>query len=119
MYTQIWNKYLPIIRILLKKAIQQEQSFQLNTSDFEKSALSKKTGFSFTIILKNGRAERMSNLPVAGKDLAAILLEDPLVKGLSLQNEYHISMNKKMILSIQLIPKLLNEADSEVLMKAL
>ena len=36
MYTQIWNKYLPIIRILLKRSTGSDQTLNLNATDFER-----------------------------------------------------------------------------------
>ena len=38
MYTHIWKKYLPIIRILLKKSITESQVLDLNRIDFERAS---------------------------------------------------------------------------------
>jgi len=117
MYNTIWNKYLPVIRILLKRAVKEEQSFQLNSFDFGKTAPSRKSSISFTLVFQNGRPERLANLPLAAKDLTNVLLEDSLVRELFLVGEYHISMSKKLVLNIQCIPKVVEEAQSLLLVE--
>ena len=37
MYNHIWKKYLPIIKILLKKSVAEEQVLALNRVDFERA----------------------------------------------------------------------------------
>jgi hypothetical protein len=95
MYTHIWNKYLPIIRILLKKSASGEQTLDLNRIDFERAGTGRKAGYKFTIELTNGRvANVISSSPLA-MDLAAVLLEDSVVKELVRSNNYSISLNTK------------------------
>jgi hypothetical protein len=112
MYTQIWNKYLPVIRILIKRAVDEDQTFQLNISDFEKSGPPRKTGFKFSIHFRNGRVDNTSSLPPIGKDLAAVLLQNPTVNELFMQNEYNVNMSSKFQLDIQCITKVAQEAVS-------
>lgn len=118
MFSLIWNKYLPLIRILLKRAAKDDQSFQINKSDFEKISSSRKSGISFSIVFKNGRPERTSHLPVAGRDLVTILMEDPLAKELFQSNEFHISLNKKMMLDIRTVRQNTEELKVEQLEQA-
>ena len=76
MYTQIWNKYLPVIRILMKRAAASEQQLNLNVSDFERTGATRKSGYKFNILFCNGRVDNViSDYPIA-KDLAATLLQD-------------------------------------------
>lgn len=103
MYTQIWNKYLPVIRILLKRSGTTEQFFQLNVSDFEKPGQVRKTGYKFNLHFNKGRADNLIHSSAIAKDLAHILLEDEGVKGLLVQNDYDISMNSKYELNIKFI----------------
>jgi hypothetical protein len=112
MYTLIWQKYLPVIRILLKRAAKEEQTLQLNTSDFEKTAAARKTSLAFTLLYHNGRPDRLSGLPVAGKDLATVLQEDPAIRELFRGGEYQLSMNKKMLLTIQCTRTVVEEVHS-------
>ena len=105
MYTQIWNKYLPIIRILLKRSATEEQSLKLNTSDFEKAGSTRKSGYKFNIHFSNGRVDNVISTSPLAKDLAATLLQDPMVKELFKKNEYQVSMNTKFQLFIKMTAK--------------
>lgn len=105
MYTQIWNKYLPIIKILMKRAAGGDQVLDLNVTDFERAGVARKSGYKFTIQFSNGRVDNViSSMPLA-RDLAIAMQEDRSVKDLLLQNDYHISMNAKYQLSIKFIPR--------------
>jgi hypothetical protein len=105
MYTKIWDKYLPIIKILLKRAAGGDQVLNLNLTDFERAGIARKSGYKFTIQFSNGRVDNViSSVPLA-KDLATALQEDPAVKSLLQQNDYHISMNPKYQLGIKFIPR--------------
>lgn len=101
MYTQTWNKYLPVIRILLKRAVKEDQTLQLNTSDFQKAATVRKTGYKFTIGYSNGKAENITGLPDIAKDLSAVLLYDPAVKEILSQNDYLVSFDTKYQLTVK------------------
>lgn len=95
MYTSTWNKYLPVIRILLKRAILEEQTLQLNSSDFQKSATVRKTGHKFTIGFSNGKISNSIGLPEIARNLADVLLFDPAAKELLIQNGYTIRFDAK------------------------
>lgn len=111
MYTQTWNKYLPVIRILLKKAITKDQTVQLNTSDFQKAAVVRKTGHKFTIGFSNGKVNNLIGLPDIAKDLSSILLFDPAAKELLRQNEYKISFDAKCQLLLRKVSVLSPEPE--------
>ncbi|HEY1112789.1 MAG TPA: hypothetical protein VGE66_04490 [Chitinophagaceae bacterium] len=105
MNTQIWAKYLPIIKILMKRSAGGDQVLNLNLTDFERAGMARKSGYKFTIQFSNGRVDNViSAIPLA-KDLATALLEDAAVKELLLQNDYHISLNPKYQLGIKFIPR--------------
>jgi hypothetical protein len=97
MYTQTWNKYLPAIRILLKRSATSAQKMGLNRTDFERG--NRKPSCSFNIELERGRFVTVSQSAPA-KDLVAALLEDEISKGLLKQNHYHISLSSDFQLSI-------------------
>jgi hypothetical protein len=104
MYIQTWNKYLPIIKILLKRSVTGEQSLSLNIPDFEKAGAGRKTGYKFNIQFSKGRVDNVISASPIAKDLATVLLQDKAVKELFIQNDYHVSMNTKFQLGIKLIP---------------
>lgn len=105
MNTQIWAKYLPIIKILMKRSATGDQVLDLNVTDFERAGIARKSGYKFTIQFINGRVDNViSSVPLA-RDLATALQEDPAVKSLLQQNDYHISLNPKYQLGIRFIPR--------------
>ena len=53
LYVHVWNKYLPIIRILMKKSAAGAQTLDLNRIDFEKAGSGRIAGYKFTIDLEN------------------------------------------------------------------
>jgi hypothetical protein len=103
MYTHIWNKYLSVIRILLKKSVKEAQSLSFNVCDFEKTGPQKKTGFNFTLKFRKGRVDNLAGLSGPAKELSAVLLQDPQISGLLQRGEYHLTMNAKFVLGIQLV----------------
>jgi hypothetical protein len=108
MYTHIWNKYLPVIKILLKKSVAGEQKMGLNRTDFEKGNKTRKPACSFNIELTNGRFATISQSAPA-KDLVTTLLEDEVSKALVRQNHYKISLNSDFQLTISNITPVAEE----------
>jgi hypothetical protein len=111
MYTQSWNKYLPVLRILIKRSVEGEQKFKLNIPDFEKIGPGRKTGFKFTLRFNKGRLTDTAVQPQIAKDLSSVLIADPAVNALFQQNQYQISLNSKFQLTIQHIPKPVQEEE--------
>ena len=103
MYTHIWNKYLPVIRILLKRSMKEAQSLQFNVSDFEKTGPQKKTGFNFTLEFHKGRLQNLAGLTFPAKELSAVLLQDTVIRELLQGGEYQITMNAKFGLGVQMV----------------
>lgn len=111
MYIHIWNKYIPVIRILLKRAVNEEQSLQLNSSDFEKTGPQKKVGFNFTLKFHKGRVDNLAGLSNPAKELSGVLLQDPVINQLFSKGEYILTMNSKYVLGITLTPEHRDEAE--------
>ena len=114
MYTQIWNKYLPIIKILLKKSVNGDQTLAMNVTDFERAGMGRKTGYKFNIQFSNGKVDNIISSSPLAKDLAAILLQDEMVKDLFARNNYYLNMNAKYQLGIKHIPREVLTPEPEV-----
>lgn len=99
-YTQVWNKYLPVIRILLKRSATEEQSLGLNRIDFEKGSRTRKPTCSFNIELVNGRLSTIIQ-SVPAKELVTAMMDDEVTKSLLRQNTYAISLNSDFQLKIK------------------
>lgn len=100
MYVHVWNKYLPIIKILMKKSAAGNQTFDLNRIDFERAGSGRKAGYKFTIELVNGRVTNIISGSPLASDLATVLLQDPATRAILAANDLDISLNTKFQLSI-------------------
>ncbi|MEO6133757.1 MAG: hypothetical protein ABIP35_01310 [Ginsengibacter sp.] len=105
MYNHIWKKYLPIIKILLKKSITDEQVLALNRIDFERAGTGRKAGYKFTIEFTDGKVGNV----ISGSDLAVhlaqVILEDDAAKQILAENNFTVSLNTKFQLSIKHVEK--------------
>jgi hypothetical protein len=111
MYTNIWNKYLPVVKILLKRSKGGEQQLAINQSDFEKAGLARKTGNKFSLLFKNGRVDNVVIASPVASELASNLMQDETVKALLQEHDYQISMNTKYQMSIVQLDKEPKEED--------
>lgn len=105
MYTIVWKKYLPVIKLLMKKAAAGPQQMGLNKTDFEKDKVARKTNVRFTFKIANAISHNSSAVPPLGRELISVLQEDSSVASILYQNEYTFSMNSRYELSIHLQPK--------------
>jgi hypothetical protein len=113
MYTHIWSKYLPIIKILLKRSATADQTLSLNRIDFERAGSGRKAGYKFNIDFGNGKVTNVISGSPLASDLAAVLLQDEVAKNLFRENEYKVSLNTKFQLSIKNCSLQLQEAPLE------
>jgi hypothetical protein len=101
MYTHIWNKYLPVIRILLKKSATGNQTLDLNRIDFERAGSGRKAGYKFNIEFEDGKVANV----ISGSDLAShlsiVMLEDAGTKQILKDNNYSVSLNTRFQLLIK------------------
>jgi acetylglutamate kinase len=100
MYTQVWIKFLPVIRIMLKRAVASPQLLKLNRTDFDKAGGGKKVGFRFTVELANTKVQNKISSPIA-KDLVTILQQDPAAAAILSGKDYELDLNPKCELSIR------------------
>jgi len=104
MYKHVWNKYLPIIRILIKRSLTADQTLAMNATDFERASAGRKAGYKFSLGFSNGRLNTpISTSPVA-KDLLETLLQDEMVKECFTQNAFVLEMSPKFLLAIKVLP---------------
>jgi hypothetical protein len=101
MYTYIWNKYLPVIRILLKKSATADQLFSLNRDDFERAGTGRKAGYKFNIEFTAGKVSNIISGSELASHLAAAMLEDSATKAVLLTGNFQILLNTKFQLTIK------------------
>ncbi len=105
MYNHIWKKYLPIIKILLKKSNTEDQVLSLNRVDFERAGTGRKAGYKFLINFTDGKVGNVISGSPLAMHLAQVILEDDGAKQILNDNNYDVSLNTKFQLTIKHIPK--------------
>ena len=105
MVTNVWMKYLPVLRIVIKRALVAEQNFKLNAIDFEHSGYKRKIGYKFSLRLKNGRPENIIVDAPLASSLVSTLLEDEIIREICAENDFQINMGGKFELTIRHIAK--------------
>ena len=101
MYTYIWNKYLPVIRILLKKSSAGEQLLSLNREDFERAGTGRKAGYKFVIAFTDGKVSNVISGSELASHLASAMLEDEPTKAVLRTGQFEVILNTKFQLTIK------------------
>ena len=101
MYNHIWKKYLPIIKILMKKSAGGVQLLDLNRIDFERAGTGRKAGYKFTIEFTDGKVGNVISGSSLAMNLASVILEDDNAKQILNEGNYEVSLNTKFQLSIK------------------
>lgn len=101
MYNHIWKKYLPIIRILMKKAVSEEQVLDLNRIDFERAGTGRKAGYKFMIEFTDGKVGNVISGSTLAMHLAQVILEDDAALEILKEHNFEVSLNTKFQLSIK------------------
>jgi len=117
MFLQTWNKYLPVIKILLKRSVNGEQTLDMNSSDFQRASGGKKIKFTFSIQLTKGRGQAGENFPPIAKDLISVLQQDNTTSKFMQQRELEFTMNSNFQLYIKnntLLEKPVEQTNGEI-----
>jgi len=104
MYNHIWKKYLPIIKILLKKSISEDQVLDLNRIDFERAGTGRKAGYKFKIEFTGGKIGNVISGSTLAMHLGQIILEDDGAREIIAENNFEVSLNTKFQLTIKHVP---------------
>lgn len=110
MYNHIWKKYLPIIKILMKKSVAEDQLLTLNRIDFERAGTGRKAGYKFKIDFIGGKVANVISGSTLAMHLAETILEDDAAKQILGEHNFEVSLNTKFQLIIKNLP---SEVDSE------
>jgi uncharacterized protein (DUF2344 family) len=112
MYTQVWTKYLPVIRVMLKRSVASPQVLKLNRTDFDKAGGGKKVGFKFLVEFKNGKVQNRFTSAIA-KDLVTVIQQDEATMNILSGKEFEIDMNPKCEVNLKYTSAPQEEIDEE------
>ena len=101
MYANVFARYVPVIKILMKKCRQGEtQQLNLNISDFEKAGLARKSGVKFDLKLLKGKPEKVVvSAPAAAGFLEALMADETTAQMLKAE-DFQFALSNKYSLTI-------------------
>lgn len=106
MYTQLWKKYLPVIRLLLKKTTTDgDQKLQLYKHEFESTGARNKLGYIFALEMVNGKPVNKSNKTAVSNDLCILISENEAIATWMKEQHIKISVNRACEMTFALIAK--------------
>jgi hypothetical protein len=97
----LWTKYLPVIRILLKKAVTEEQRITLSKMELQSVDSRKNANFSFNLEISNGKVENSLSVSPIGKDLFNVLNSDLVVRQFMFDKKIMILMTRSSLLTLR------------------
>ncbi|MGZ3873184.1 MAG: hypothetical protein ACXVJD_09720 [Mucilaginibacter sp.] len=100
-YLTTWKRYIPVIRLHLKRSLNEEQQFKLNITDFESAGDRGKSGYTFNIALENGKVTNNISGSAVARDLYEALKADEAIKAMLQNKSIKISVGKSFMLTIK------------------
>ena len=98
-FLALWTKYLPAIRILLKKAVVEEQKITLSKMELQSVDNRKNANFSFSIEISKGKIENSIGVPPMGKDLFSVLNGDQVVRNFMVDKTIKVQLSRASLLT--------------------
>ena len=99
----LWTKYLPAMRILLKKAMNEEQQIAFSKMELQSIDNRKNVNFSFNLEISNGKVENTIGASPMGKDLFNVLNSDLHVRSFMLDKKIMIQMTRSSLLTFMIV----------------
>ena len=96
---------MPIIKILLKKSLNEEQVLDLNRIDFERAGTARKAGYKFKIEFIDGKVGNVISGSTLAMHLAQVIMEEDSVKDILNQHNFQVNLNTRFQLIIKNLPK--------------
>ena len=95
----LWTKYLPAIRILLKKSMVEGQKITLSKIELQSVDNRKNANFSFNLEISKGKIENSIGVPPMAKDLFAVLNGDPQARSFMADKKITIQMTRSSLVT--------------------
>ncbi len=102
-YLTTWKRYLPVIRLHIKKSFNEDQQFKLNIQDFESAGDRGKSGYTFNLQMENGKVTNNISGSAVARDLYEALKSDDTIKAMLQDKSVKISVGKSFVLSIKTV----------------
>jgi hypothetical protein len=113
-FLTLWAKYLPVIRILLKKSVNGEQQVSLGKMELKSVDNRKNANYSFNLEISKGKVENRIGSAAIGKDLFTILTNDSMVNDFMRDKTISIRMGNASLMTIKSDPIQVVQAETAV-----
>lgn len=103
-FLTLWAKYLPPIRILLKRSVNEGQQILLGKMELQSVDNRKNANFSFNLAITKGKVENTIGVAAIGKDLFNVLSNDMVTKNFMADKNIIIQMSRASLLTFKSDP---------------
>jgi|SRR5450432_290321 hypothetical protein len=103
-FLALWTKYLPVIRILLKRSINEEQQVSLGKMELQSVDNRKNANYSFNMAITKGKVENNIGTTAISKDLFYVLSQDSMVSSFMNDKSITIQMTRAAQLTLKTNP---------------
>ncbi|MBA7565563.1 hypothetical protein ES708_07248 [subsurface metagenome] len=100
-YLDLWRKYLPAIRILIKNSKHGLQKLSMSQHEFEAVGEREKAGYQFNLEFSNGKVINTISGSAVARDLRDIIYSDSTTNELISDGTYKINLDSSFILNIK------------------
>lgn len=102
-YTPIWHKYRPVILKMMIDSKTEPKVYQLSEHEFKALSGRPKGGYTFTLLVGNGKVQNNIRDVAVAQDLWEILQLSPTATDLIGNNSYQFIMDKNYQLRVESI----------------
>lgn len=99
-FLSLWNKYVSVIRILLKRSLVEEQKITIGKLELNSADNRKNANYTFTLEIIKGKTQGIGSKPIS-KDLFFTLNTDPVVNKFMADKIIVIGMGKNGQLTLK------------------
>ena len=100
-FQRVWTKYLPLISLKLKQAINKNDLQQINLDKFDFVSASANKNCSFSLEYKDGATLNSMKMSVIAREFSEALNSNEAVKRMIKSGHFTFKLNSNFVLSIQ------------------
>ena|SRR5882672_637207 len=101
-FLALWTKYLPAIRILLKRSLNEVQQITLSKLEMQSVDNRKNVNHSFNLDILKGKIENSVGVPPMGKDLYNVLSNDQITRNFMTDKSINIQMTRASLVTFKI-----------------
>ena len=100
LYIPLWKKYLPVIRLQMKNALNGPKEIKMSKVQFEDYGARKAANYLINLVIKKSRVQNSIKNTAVAKDLFDVLNEDKQCRDLMEASDYTFTLGAEFIFRI-------------------